>query len=225
MDSLPSTFLKIFIVFVLFCFFGLGLGFMYLNSKIDSLTGTNTSPIFQNIANPTPQSNFVTKEEVQNLISLSVSSQSATTVPVATKTPTPTPIPTATPRPTQSTPKITYIPIGVSGSTQATGWTDVASSDFYLNFANDYGSLAAASWDAVLRVGNSNGTAYARLFDVTHGIGVDGSEINLTNTATATDVESGYLRFWAGKNLYRVQIKSLNSSTTYFDFGRIKVSY
>lgn len=220
MDSLPSTFLKIFIIFVLVCFFALGGGFIFLNTKIDNLTQSNPSLATQNTQTPGSQTNFVTKDEVANLVSQAVSSISASPQPASAKTAPPVSSATAKPAP-----KITYIPLGVSGNTQNTDWTDVSSSDTYINFTGDYGSLAYASWDAVLRVGNSNGTAYARLFDVTHGIGVDGSEINLTDTSTPTDIESGRIRFWAGKNLYRVQIKSLNSSTTYFDFGRIRVSY
>ena len=72
---------------------------------------------------------------------------------------------------------------------------------------------------------NANGTAYARLYDVTHNIAVNGSEVKIENKDTSTQVVSGALSFWAGKNQYRVQIKSLNSFEVTFGSGRVKIVY
>ncbi len=147
--------------------------------------------------------------------------------PIASITPSPAARPTSTPQVVYQTqtqaPKITYIPL-TGGQTQSTDWADISSSAFTLNIG-DYGSKASAVWDATIRVDNANGTTYVRLFDKTHGIAVNGSEISITNTSTSTDVVSGTLSFWAGGNSYVVQIKSLNSSTAFMDSGRIKVSY
>ncbi|HSX49167.1 MAG TPA: hypothetical protein VLE44_02830 [Candidatus Saccharimonadales bacterium] len=147
--------------------------------------------------------------------------------PMPSTTPSAAPKPTSTPQVVYQTqtqaPKITYIPLS-GGQTQNTDWVDISSSAFTLNIG-DYGSKASAVWDATIRVGNANGTTYVRLFDKTHGITVNGSEISITDTATSTDVVSGTLSFWAGSNSYVVQIKSLNSSTAFMDSGRIKVSY
>lgn len=141
-----------------------------------------------------------------------------------------TPLPTTKPQATSQTIsqpsqglRITYIPLS-GGNTQSTDWVDLANSQFILNFG-DYGSKAYATWDASLRVDNANGQAFARLFDVTHGIAVNGSEISITNTSQSTDVVSGQLSFWQGNNTYRVQIKSLNSFIVYMDSGRIKINY
>ena len=81
------------------------------------------------------------------------------------------------------------------------------------------------SHEASLKVAHANGTAFARLFDVTHGIGVSGSEISTTNNAVPKLATSGNLNLWAGRNLYRVQIKSLNSFEITFSEGRIKIGY
>ena len=143
--------------------------------------------------------------------------------PISTNSPTPTPkIVVITPTP-QAITKITYIPLS-GGNTQNTDWTNINSSQFTLNIS-DYGSKAYSVWDANLRVDNANGTTFARLFDTTHSIAVNGSEINITNASSSTDIISGALSFWAGNNTYVVQIKSLNSSTAFMDSGRIKISY
>lgn len=145
--------------------------------------------------------------------------------PIATASFSPTPtsnpsqIATLAPKPTQ----ITYIPLN-GGSTQNTDWVNIASSQFSLNIT-DYGAKAYAIWDANLRVDNANGTTYARLFDTTHSIAVNGSEISLTDQSQSTNITSGSLSFWAGNNTYVIQIKSLNSSTAFVDNGRIKITY
>lgn len=136
---------------------------------------------------------------------------------------TPTPTTKATSAPTAAPLKITYIPL-ISGSTQSTDWVTISGSGFTLNFA-DYGSRAYATWDANLRVDNANGATFARLFDTTHSIAVNGSEISITNISTSTDVISGSLSFWRGNNNYVIQLKSLNGSTAFMDSGRIKINY
>lgn len=145
--------------------------------------------------------------------------------PVATPTPTsavPTIFVSNTPTPVPAL-RVTYIPLS-GGTSQSMSWVDVSGSGFSLNIG-DYGSRAYAIWDANIRVDNANGTTYVRLFDKTHGIAIDGSEISITNTSTSTDVISGRLSFWQGNNSYVVQIKSLNSYTAFMDSGRIKINY
>ncbi len=169
---------------------------------------------------------------IKQIVQATLSPQAATPVtnsllptsspPAAFTSPTPKVIVvTSTPKP--GNPQITYIPLS-GGNTQNTDWIDVQGTQFTLNF-NDYGSKAYAAWDANLRVDNANGQTFARLFDTTHGIAVNGSEISVTNTSTSTDIISGSLSFWAGNNSYVVQLKSLNNSTAFMDSGRIKITY
>jgi len=119
----------------------------------------------------------------------------------------------------------TYIPLAGPITTTSIGWVDAAGTDVYIDLANEYGKAATVSWDAFLKVAHGNGQAFARLYDVTHGIAVSGSEISTVNNETSTQVSSGNLNLWAGKNLYRVQIKSLNSFEVTFGSGRIKINY
>jgi hypothetical protein len=119
----------------------------------------------------------------------------------------------------------TYIPLGTTATTTSTDWVTVEDSATYIDLINDYGKNATASWQASLKVAHGNGQAFARLYDDTNKIAVDGSEISTTNNASFEQVSSGNLPFWRGRNLYKVQIKSLNSFEVTYSGGKIKVSY
>ena len=132
---------------------------------------------------------------------------------------------TITPVPSKSKTQIAYIPISGPITTTSSTWYDAPGTDFYLDFNTDYGKSAYANWQVFLKVIHGNGTAYARLYDVTNKIAVNGSEVKIENQSNLTQVESGALSFWAGNNLYRVQIKSLNTFEVTFGSGRIKFNY
>lgn len=132
---------------------------------------------------------------------------------------------TVTTASTDSTEKTAFIPLSGPISTTSTDWYGAPGTDFYLSLTDDYGKNAQVYWEAFLKVAHANGIAYARLFDVTHGIGVSGSEISITNSSDLKQVSSGKLSIWAGNNLYRVQLKSLNSFEVTFGNGRVKIIY
>ena len=117
---------------------------------------------------------------------------------------------------------VVYIPIPGSGFTTSNTWSDLSGTDFYFN-KNDYPGLIDVAFEANLRLFNGNGTAYVHVFDVTHGVGVQGSDVS-TSSQTSTAVVSGSVTFWAGKNLYRIQAKSLTADTAMFDGGRLKLT-
>lgn len=126
----------------------------------------------------------------------------------------------------QTTPKTkvkstTYVTIAGSGSTTATDWVNVAGSDFYFNPA-DYVGLVSVYFEANMKLMTGSGRAYVRLFDSTHGIGVQGSEAS-TQAGSDTVVESGQVSFWTGKNLIRVQIKSLTTESAVYNSGRLRI--
>lgn len=121
--------------------------------------------------------------------------------------------------------QIAYIPISGSISTTSSTWYDAPGTDFYLDLSKNYSKNATVTWEVSLKVAHGNGTAYARLYDVTHNITVNGSEISLTNNPNLTQVYSQNLSFWAGNNLYRVQLKSLNTFEVTFGSGRLKIVY
>lgn len=135
------------------------------------------------------------------------------------KTVTTTPVTTTTKR------QYAYIPLSGPISTTSTEWTDMPGTDFYLNLNVDYGKDSYVSWEPNLKVAHGNGVASARIYDVTNKIAVNGSEVSISNEEDLTQATSGALSFWAGNNLYRVQIKSLNTFEVTFGSGRIKIAY
>lgn len=124
-----------------------------------------------------------------------------------------------------SSQKTTILPISATFSTQNRDWTDVPNSDFYLDLASDYSEAAVAVWEAFIHEQHGNGKAYARLYDVTHNIGVVGSEIETNSSVSNLQASAGTLAIWRGKNLYRVQIKSEKGFAVFFNSGRLKISY
>jgi len=118
-----------------------------------------------------------------------------------------------------------YISLNGPVSTTSTQWVDIPGVEVYIDLVNDYGIGATAGWETSLKVAHGNGQAFARLFDVTHGIAVDGSEISTINNADYTTVSSSNIYLWAGRNLYRLQLKSLNSFEVTFLSGHIKITY
>ncbi len=120
-----------------------------------------------------------------------------------------------------SQPQVIYIPLGGGGSTTSKEWADVGNAEVYFEIG-DYPNVDRIYFEGFINVKHGNGRAFARLYDVTHGIGVQGSDI-YTDSESFTLVESGSLSFWQGKNLYRIQIKSLNGYEASIDSGRIKI--
>ena len=121
----------------------------------------------------------------------------------------------------EKTRNVQYIPIPGSGSTLENKWVDLLGTEFYFS-TNDYPNLVGAYFEANMKLMNGNGLAYLRLFDVTSGIEVWGSEIS-TNSQKFTSVSSGKLTIRNGTRLYRVQAKSLTADTTVFNSGKIKI--
>lgn len=150
-----------------------------------------------------------------------------TTKPRITPTVSPSPTPTEKPvKTTYSAPKpkvrqVSYVAISGGDSTTASVWTDLSGTEFNFN-TDDYPGLVEIYFESNMRLYNGNGAAYVRLFDVTHGIGVQGGEVT-TSSQSSVVVTSGKLSFWAGNNLIRVQAKTLTADTAVFNSGRLKI--
>lgn len=137
-----------------------------------------------------------------------------------TSTPAPTAI-TTNQATSVKTRQYSYIPIPGSGSTNQNDWTDVSGTDFYFD-PSEYPGTIEVRFEANIRLVNGNGAAWVRIHDVTHSITVINTEIQ-TSSQTTANVTSDLLNFWAGRNLYRIQAKSLTADTTVYEGGRIKV--
>ena len=140
--------------------------------------------------------------------------------PTPSKIPAPT-IKTASVVLLQKTKNTQYIPIPGNGNTLENKWTDLPGTEFYIS-TDDYSNLTEAYFEANMKLINGNGLAYVRLFDITAGIEVWGSEIS-TGSQSFTSVSSGKITLRSGTHLYRVQAKSLTADTTVFNSGRIKI--
>lgn len=116
---------------------------------------------------------------------------------------------------------VMVIPIPGSGETMENKWTSLKGTEFYLN-TGDYPDLKEAYLEVNMRLFNGNGIAYVRLFDVTTGIEVWGSEVKTVNQEFSV-VTSGKLTLRPGNHLYRIQAKSLTADTTIYNSGRIKI--
>jgi len=169
-----------------------------------------------------PQVSYIDQcgDECKKYIDAQLKSQN---LKVKTETPTPTP---ATKIVYQTAPKTkvrstTYVTLAGSGNTTATDWVNATGSDFYFNPA-DYPGLVSVYFEANMKLMTGSGRAYVRLYDVTHGIGVQGSEAS-TQAGVDTVVESGQVSFWAGRNLIRVQMKSLTTESTFYTSGRLRI--
>jgi len=114
-----------------------------------------------------------------------------------------------------------YVTTPGNGSTSENEWADLGGTEFYFNPA-DYPGLVEVYFEVNMKLFNGNGMAYVRLFDVTHGVGVQGSDVQ-TNNQTDGLVVSGKVTFWSGKNLIRVQAKSLTADTAIFTSGRLRI--
>ncbi|MBP9817123.1 hypothetical protein KBC75_00015 [Candidatus Shapirobacteria bacterium] len=116
---------------------------------------------------------------------------------------------------------VSYLPIPSTGSTGNNNWSDLPGTDFYFDKA-DYPGLVSIYFETNIKLFNGNGTAFIRLYDVTHGVGIQGSDVQ-TNNQPDTAVVSGQVSFYQGKNLIRVQAKSLTADTAIFSSGRLKI--
>jgi hypothetical protein len=108
-----------------------------------------------------------------------------------------------------------------SGSSQSNDWEDVTSTQFYFD-TRDYPGLVEVYFEASIRLVNGNGVGYVRLFDVTNSIAVVGGQ---NDTSSQADVwtKSQRVNFWSGRNLIRVQAKSLTADTVMYNQGRLRI--
>ncbi|OGM26104.1 hypothetical protein A2627_03625 [Candidatus Woesebacteria bacterium RIFCSPHIGHO2_01_FULL_39_28] len=138
--------------------------------------------------------------------------------------------PSETPRPTlkpttvlpqKKVRSVSYMAIPGSGSTLNNDWTSVSGSDFYFDIS-DYPGLKEVYFEVNIKLLNGNGAAFVRLYDATHGIAISESVLT-TSSQTTSNLSSSLLNFWSGRNLIRIQVKSLTADTAVFESGRLRI--
>ena len=211
-SSLKSKILKVFVVLDLVAV-NAGVGYaIYSNFKFEILNFKSSS----NSQNSNFKTEFVDEcgEKCRKYIDerLEIPSVTAipTTKPVSVKAST-----------SKKVRKEEVLTIPGKGSSQENDWTNLTGTEFYFD-TRDYPGLVEVYFEANIKLFNGNGTAYARLFDVTNGIGVTGSE---NDTSSQSDVwtKSQKVYFWSGRNLIRVQAKSLTADTAVYNQGRLRI--
>ena len=114
-----------------------------------------------------------------------------------------------------------YLTVPGSGSSSKNDWESLSGTEFYFD-TGDYPGLADVYFEVNIKLYNGNGMAYVRLYDSTHGVGVQGGEVQTKLQANSV-VTSGRVTFWGGRNLIKVQAKSLTADTPVFNSGRLKI--
>lgn len=216
---MKQNILNVFVIFSVLILFS-GFAFLYYQLKnIPKDASVDSSPqksllqdIQEEVMEEVDIENYITEEEVDRRISQALSTISGETKTIIRE---------VTP---QASKNITYISLGDNYSTTSTSWVDVPGSAVYINVEVDYGSGAKVSWESSIKVAHPNGKVFVRLFDDTNKIAVDYSEIS-SEENNYEQVSSGYLPFWKGRNLYKVQIKSLNGFEAFYTGGKIKIAY
>ena len=116
---------------------------------------------------------------------------------------------------------VSYMNISGGFGQVAYEWTDVPASEFYFD-KSEYPGLKEIKFESNMKLFNGNGMGYVRLFDVTHGVALSGSQVE-TKNQNDTVIISEAVNFMSGKNLIRVQVKSLTADTTVFNSGRLMI--
>ena len=154
------------------------------------------------------------KEVILNLIADTVSDLPTTQTVKVTET-------VSVPKTTQTS----YVPLGTTASSTSTDWYTIDDSSAFIDLKNDFSKDAYVTFEASLKVKHGNGQAFARLWDDTNNIAVDGSEISTTGNMEFEYRKSGRIYLWNGNNNYKVQLKSLNGFEVTYTNAKVKVVY
>lgn len=123
----------------------------------------------------------------------------------------------------QPQPKEIYINFGNGGSTTATSWTDVSGAEITFDAAN-YPGVKAFYFQANLKSDAPDRQTFARIFDATHSVGVQGSDMSYAGL-TSKLTESGSLTFLSSRLTLRVQIHSLNVNLATIEGPKIRIVF
>jgi hypothetical protein len=203
-------------IVLIICIIILFVSLYNLQNKVKDFPLDKTSVNTANVI-ASPGANSLTESKVAKMISdaFNKSTASPKQTTITTKTNTQTSV---------TTPRTSYIPMGSTFVTTSQDWVSVPDSEVYIDVENDYGKNAYITFEASLKVANGNGQADIRLYDATHGIS-NGSELYTQDNSDFVYIHTDKLNLWEGRNLYKVQVKSLNGFEVTVSNAKIKVTY
>lgn len=168
---------------------------------------------FAKMALPTPEPVTTTiapcdEECVNKIVDLRLAKTPPSVVSQSMSTPTPAKSPTTS----------FY---NLSGGTAgATDWTAVDDS-FWLD-TSLYGSNVSVTLEGWLKLQDSNGLGFVRLYDMTNNREVDSSQLQ-GNSAQGASFYSTPLSIWRGMNQYRIEVKSTTGYPVTIYSARLKI--
>jgi hypothetical protein len=170
-------------------------------------------------------SSSLTKGEMLQILEASVSALQLQITALKRSSPV-TPITnlTQTTPPTNSGPKIAYIPIGYGGSgASSSDFVSVSGQEVIID-PSSYPGYKQMVLEANFRVFQGNGTGYVRLFNKTDGTSITSSQISTTSQDYSTQASSGF-SLPSGSKTYDVQVKSTTGYSVDLQLAHIRVDF
>lgn len=189
-----------------------GVAYIFVNYK-PSVSGSSEIPIKKEANQLIEECGSGCEQKIRELVNQAIATLSAkpTTQAKSQVKPSPAPAPST---------QVQYINLNNVGLTTRSDWTDLDGTDFSYD-SGTFGNVKEVRWIPRIKT-TEGGEASSRLYDVTNGTSVPGSEVSTTNKSF-TEVESGVLTLKGGKNTYRVQLKAKSGYETSFEKGRLKI--
>ena len=117
-----------------------------------------------------------------------------------------------------------YIPLGWSGSSQATDWTSITTQTIVIDPA-DYAGYTSMQFEANIQIYQGNGIAYARIYDKEDGLAAISSQVSTTSQDYNWVTSSTFQLPSSAKKTYLLQLKSSSSYAANIQNARIKVNF
>lgn len=133
----------------------------------------------------------------------------------------PTQAPAVTPVAVKKAP--VYIPLGSGGVRNDQDWWALSSYEISID-PSEYAGYTSMQMEVTMRLWETSGTAFARLYNYTDGKEIQNSEVNVTQDV-ATLATSYYFQLPTGKKTYRLQVKSTQGFNVELENARIKVNF
>lgn len=120
-------------------------------------------------------------------------------------------------------PKVSYIPIGYSGSgTSSSDFGSISGYETTIDSGN-YPGYKKMVLEANFRIFQGNGTGEVRLFNKTDGVAILNSDLSTTSQDYATKSSSSFSL--SGSKTYIIQVKSSTGYSVDLSWARVKVEF